>query len=267
VRKSPARILLALIVVLAVWKTSCSRREQSKESAGPAPVQVPQDLVDGVALEIVFDTSGSMKDSVRDAAGGQTPKYVIAARALDNVVDKLEAYVHGGAPGLPRRLECGLVRFDGAKVRDVVALGRFDPASLRAFARDFKTPDGTTPLGRALDRAGRALLESKMLRKHVIVISDGENKSGPAPEQVFSDLKRLAQASGVAIGVHFVAFDVDAEIFADLERGGAGIFAAADEAELDRGLGTILEREVLLEVEDAPAPEPQEPARQGTPVR
>ena len=38
---------------------------------------------EGVALAIVYDTSGSMKDPVRDAAGKSSPKYVIANRALD----------------------------------------------------------------------------------------------------------------------------------------------------------------------------------------
>src|SRR5690242_18344999 len=51
---------------------------------------------EGVALAIVYDTSGSMKESVPDASGGSSPKYVIANRALKAVTRQLEAYATNG---------------------------------------------------------------------------------------------------------------------------------------------------------------------------
>jgi hypothetical protein len=44
-----------------------------------------------IALAIVYDTSGSMKESVRDGSGKPAPKYVVANRALDAVVNRLQS--------------------------------------------------------------------------------------------------------------------------------------------------------------------------------
>src|SRR3974390_3046129 len=47
---------------------------------------------EGVALAIIYDTSGSMRDPVPDQNGGSSPKYVIANRALKAVADQIEAF-------------------------------------------------------------------------------------------------------------------------------------------------------------------------------
>src|SRR5579863_6684713 len=47
---------------------------------------------DGVAVAILYDTSGSMKEPVADATGGTAPKYVIANRALLAVTQQLQAF-------------------------------------------------------------------------------------------------------------------------------------------------------------------------------
>src|SRR6266496_1398993 len=47
---------------------------------------------EGVALAIVYDTSGSMKDPVQDQSGGIAPKYVIANRALLKVAKQIQAF-------------------------------------------------------------------------------------------------------------------------------------------------------------------------------
>ena len=46
------------------------------------PAQALQAAEDGVALAIIYDTSGSMGEQVPDASGRNAPKYVIANRAL-----------------------------------------------------------------------------------------------------------------------------------------------------------------------------------------
>ena len=67
------KIILSLAVITALVAsehgTSCRAAEE-----------------DGVALAIIYDTSGSMHDSVRDTTGRLSPKYTIANRALKNAV-------------------------------------------------------------------------------------------------------------------------------------------------------------------------------------
>src|ERR1039458_6938041 len=66
---------------------------------------------DGVALAIIYDTSGSMHDSVRDSTGRMSPKYVIANRALTARAEQIQAHATNSAGGAPRRFAVGLFVF------------------------------------------------------------------------------------------------------------------------------------------------------------
>src|SRR6516225_3809264 len=72
---------------------------------------------DGVALAIIYDTSGSMRETVRNNTGGFSPKYVIANRALLKIVDQIEAFATNNAADAPRTVHAGLFTFanNGAK--------------------------------------------------------------------------------------------------------------------------------------------------------
>src|SRR5206468_11465262 len=47
---------------------------------------------DGIALAVVFDTSGSMHDSIATGTGGHDPKYRVAQRAFTSVIDRLDRF-------------------------------------------------------------------------------------------------------------------------------------------------------------------------------
>src|SRR5437867_8799076 len=47
---------------------------------------------EGVALAIVYDTSGSMQEPVRDKDGKSAPKYAIADRALIAIAKQIETF-------------------------------------------------------------------------------------------------------------------------------------------------------------------------------
>src|SRR5208283_848178 len=68
---------------------------------------------DGVALAIIYDTSGSMHDAVRDTSGRSAPKYIIANRALAAVAKQIQAFATSSAGGAPRKVEAGLFVFSG----------------------------------------------------------------------------------------------------------------------------------------------------------
>src|SRR5882762_3152557 len=47
---------------------------------------------DGIAVAIVYDTSGSMRQAVRAANNKMSPKYVIANRALASIIDRIQTF-------------------------------------------------------------------------------------------------------------------------------------------------------------------------------
>jgi len=207
---------------------------------------------EGVALAIVYDNSGSMKQPVRDEHGKMTPKYVIAQRALQAVVKQLQTFAAKPGTGAPRKFEAGLFVFRGNGARELVKFGPFDPNAVQEWTDHLPLPSTGTPLGNALTQAGQAVLNSKLARKHVLVITDGVNTVGPDPSVTMPKLKQQAGQEHANLSVHFVAFDVDAKVFAPVKQLGATVVGAVDEKQLNTQLEFILQRKILLEDEEPP---------------
>jgi len=216
------------------------------------PARTSAAETDGVALAIVYDTSGSMSEKVRDTTGKLSPKYVIANRALEHIASRIQTFATNNPGGGPRNIQAGLFVFEGHGVKPAVKFGRFDAAAFQEFARSFSSPIGGTPLGNALTAAGGTVLDSGLTRKHVLIITDGMNTVGPQPAAVLPGLKQKAEARQTSLSVHFVAFDVDAQVFSGVKKLGATVLSAADETELNRQLEFILEKKILLEEEEPP---------------
>jgi len=207
---------------------------------------------DGVALAIVYDTSGSMKETVKTSDGKQSPKYVIANRALLKVVDQIQSFATNNSNDAPRKIDAGMFIFSNGTVKEAVKFGPFDPSAMRQFAGSFSRPDGNTPLGNALSTASKCVLDSPLARKHVLFITDGINTVGPKPEAVMPAILKRAQSSGSVLSVHFVAFDVAANEFKGVKKLGATVVGASDETELNTQLNFILQKHILLESEELP---------------
>lgn len=216
----------------------------------PGPSRLLAAEQEGVALAIVYDTSGSMGETVRDKEGKQSPKYVIANRALIAVVRQIEAFAKNNQAS--RKVEAGLFTFQGERAREAVDFGPFNAEAFVNWARNFSRPNGNTPLGNALSTASRFVLNSPLKRKHVLVITDGLNTAGPRPENVFPGIKDEAARKQTLVSVHFVAFDVDAKQFAPLKKLGATVVGAADENQLSSQLQIIMQEKILLEDEEPP---------------
>jgi hypothetical protein len=221
---------------------------------GPGSGRLRAAEEDGVALAIIYDTSGSMKDPPKQDSRGSSPKYVIANHALLAVTKQIQTFATNNAAGPPRRIDAGLFVFQGQGAREAVKFGPFDPAALQQFAEHFSTPSGNTPLGNALVIASRPVLSSPLSHKHILVITDGMNTAGPPPENVLPRLKKLAEQKHTALSVHFVAFDVNAKVFDPVKKLDATVVSAADESQLNTQLDYILKRKILLEEEEAPKP-------------
>jgi len=207
---------------------------------------------DGVALAVIYDTSGSMKDPVPDNDGHPSPKYLIANRALIAIANKIQAFTTNTATGSPREIQAGLFIFSGDTASEAVKFGPFNASAFRDWARHFSVPKGNTPLGNSLSVASRAVLDSPLPRKHVLVITDGVNTSGPQPAGVLPRIQQQAEVKRAAISVHFVAFDVNAKVFDSVKKLGATVVGAADEKQLNSQLDFILQHKILLEEEEKP---------------
>jgi hypothetical protein len=202
---------------------------------------------DGVALGILYDTSGSMSEAVPNSHGSTSPKYVIANRAVLAIVKQIQAFTTNGVTGAPRTVDVGLFTFSKDGAQEVVKLGPFDPGAIEKWVEDFSKPAGATPLGNALRTASQAVMDSPMPRKHVLVITDGANTVGPAPDQVLPAINRAAEKKQDSLFVHFIAFDVDAKVFNGVKKQGASVASAADETQLNSQLDFILQNQILLE--------------------
>ena len=207
-------------------------------------------LEEGVALAIVYDTSGSMLEPVRDKNGASTPKYVIANRALIAVARQIEVFAKATSPAAPRKIHTALFIFDGTNSRAEIKLGPFDAGAIQNWAKGFTKPIGGTPLGNAVSAAASAVNNSPLSHKHVLVITDGANTIGPTPAAVMPQLTKDAEAKQATLAFHFVAFDVAAAVFEPAKKLGATVVSAADETQLNTQLGFILEHKILLEAED-----------------
>ncbi len=230
--------LLVVLTGLAILGAGSARTSAAEE--------------EGVALAIIYDTSGSMHESVRDASGRASPKYVIANRALIAVAKQIQTFATNNVTGTPRKIQAGLFVFDRDSAREAVKFGPFDAEALESFARSFSTPSGNTPLGNALTVASRKVLSSPLPRKHVLIITDGMNTAGPTPAAVLPRLKQQAKQKESGLSVHFVAFDVDAKVFDPVKKLGATVVGAGDEKQLNSQLEFILQKKILLEEEEAP---------------
>src|SRR5436190_2894687 len=89
---------------------------------------------EGVALAIVYDTSGSMKETVRDKHGNATPKFVIANRALVSVAGQIQNFVTNSPDGAPRKVDAALFVFAGDGARAAIDLAPFDANAIRNWA-------------------------------------------------------------------------------------------------------------------------------------
>ncbi len=207
---------------------------------------------EGVALAIIYDTSGSMINPVKDNRGQMTPKHVIARRSLAAVINHVEHFVTNANPGPARQVQTGLIVFRNGKAVTAVNLGNFNPGAMRQATDQLTRPAGGTPLGNAARLGANAVLNSNLNRKHVLVITDGENTVGPDPAAVLPQLLREAGQRKQSLFFHFVAFDVEAKVFDAVKKSGATVVGAADEKQLNEQLEFIIEKKVLLEAETPP---------------
>jgi Mg-chelatase subunit ChlD len=256
VNRQNLRLVLGLVAIVVMFK-ACDRdpgqenrlgerearvaREVDQQLTPPAGVEVK----DGLAAAIAIDVSGSMDEEVAGQNGRKEPKIDIARRAALDLVEQFAAYAraHPDEPVQLAIYEFSRRRGD-ADCRTVVPMGAPDrERAAAAIAR--LDADGGTPIGQAMITAKRALDDTGLTRRHLLVVTDGENTDGVAPDSVAVAIGKRPEAERPSI--YFVAFDVEASRFSRVRDAGGLILSAANAAELNTTLDTLLSDKILVE--------------------
>ena len=245
------------IVLVAVAAFNMCRREggsgEGGEALGRTDRRIDEQLAqastaaprEGLAAAIVIDVSGSMDDKVRSENGRDEPKIEIARRAARDLVEQFARYAddHPDEPVL-----LGIYEFsdrDGMPdARPVVPMGKPDRARAASALNSMRAKGGT-PIGNAMIAAKRELDATGLTRRHLLVVTDGENTEGFAPERVASAINRRPEAERPSL--YFVAFDVAASRFDGVRDAGGLVLGAANAVELNARLDALLRGQILLE--------------------
>lgn len=215
----------------------------SAHAAAGADNATPLRAADRIAVAVVFDTSGSMRQPLAKAAGGQEPKYLAAQRAFEAVITRLDAFTKGPAA---KPLAVGIYVFRGREAVVAEPLAPFDAARLRRWVRAIQ-PDAATPLGDALYLAGRDLLATPAASRHLLVLTDGANTDGRKPDAALDMIQQAAARKQTPVFTHIIALDIAPAVFAALQKRGATLIGAADEQQLHAQFDFILEEKILVE--------------------
>lgn len=208
----------------------------------PADGAPPPALREGLAAAILIDTSGSMDRRAPDSAG--ETKLEVARRAAMDLVDQFAKYAadHKNEPVL-----LGIFEFSGRAgedSREVVPMAPPDRDRAARAIADMRA-DGGTPIGSAMIRAKRALDATGLTRRHLLVVTDGENTDGHEPGDVTAAIGRRPPEERPSI--YFVAFDIAANRFNQVRDAGGLVLGAATGKELGSTLDALLTGKILIE--------------------
>jgi hypothetical protein len=217
-------------------------RESSALDARLAPESAVAER-EGLAAAILIDVSGSMKE--RAGRESDQPKIVSARRAALDLVDQFARYAddHKGEP-----VQLGIYAFsdvDGQPdLREVIPMGAPDRARA-ASAVGAMEAEGGTPIGSAMIAGKKALDATGLSRRHLLVVTDGENTTGPGPGEVAAAIARRPTTEQPSI--YFVAFDIAASRFDGVRNAGGLVLEAANAKALNETLDSLLRGKILIE--------------------
>ena len=249
-RLAPAAAALALIGACgqgpqpATHQTSTGRinLQDKRLLEALAPASTPSQR-SGLAAAIMIDVSGSMGKSPRR---GSDPKIASARRSALDLVDQFARYAkdHPSEPVL-----LGIYEFSARRgqpsAREILPMGPPPARARAAEAIAGMKASGDTPIGEAMIAGKRALDATGLSRRHLLVITDGENTEGFEPGEVATALAQRPETERPS--VYFVAFDIEASRFDEVKEQGALVLEAADSHGLNQTLDMLLRGEILVE--------------------
>jgi Mg-chelatase subunit ChlD len=249
------RVAAAMVVALAFAAGACEREAGEAGEDGPSRTErrIDEELGpageipprEGLAAAILIDVSGSMDEEVEGPDGREARKIDVARRAARDLVEQFARYAddHPGEPVL-----LGLYEFserdDQPDCRAVIEMGAPDRARADAALKRMRAQGGT-PIGNAMMTAKRQLDATGLSRRHLLVVTDGENTDGFDPDDVTRVINRRPEAERPSI--YFVAFDIDERRFTRVRDAGALLLGATDARDLNDTLDSLLRGQILIE--------------------
>jgi Ca-activated chloride channel family protein len=242
-------IVLIVLAVVAVFRRANQSDAPDDDSRSPSaidtaltPAQAAAER-DGLAAAILIDVSGSMEQPAGKGSG--VAKIVSARRAAQDLVEQFARYAddHKGEPVLLGIYEFS-TRSGQPDCREVMPMGPPDRARASAAIAQMQ-PKGGTPIGAAMVTGKLALDATGLSRRHMLVVTDGENTDGFTPEQVSAAIARRPSMEQPSI--YFVAFDIAASRFDAVRNSGGLVLEAADARALNETLDTLLRGKILIE--------------------
>jgi len=245
--------LIALIVVVKMYDRDRNETPRSESGENRADRQLAEQLTpsgpveqkEGLAAAILIDVSGSMDESVAGVDGKKEKKIAIARRAALDLVGQFASYAadHQDEP-----VQLGIFEFSRRRgdpdCRPVVPMGAADRERAAAAIAGLEA-DGGTPIGQAMVTAKLALDKTGLTRRHLLVVTDGENTDGVEPDRVAVAIGKRPEIERPAI--YFVAFDVDAGRFNTVRNAGGLVLSASNATELNSTLDSLLRGKILVE--------------------
>jgi hypothetical protein len=257
-RRRRPRILFIGIILFVIWAARRDRGGNGPDDPEPddrpsrAEQRLDQSLTppaaiaprEGLAAAILIDTSGSMYEEISTGAGDEA-KLVTARRAAANLVEQFARYANDHPD---ETVLVGLYEFSERSrqpdCRPIVPMGPPDLGRARDALIELRAR-GNTPIGNAMIVAKQQLDATGLTRRHLLVVTDGENTEGYEPEAVTAAINRRPEAERPSM--YFVAFDVDARRFERVRDAGALLLGAANARELTDTLDTLLRGKILVE--------------------
>lgn len=197
---------------------------------------------DKIAIQIVFDNSGSMADSIPNSSAS---KFESGKQALIKIADQIDNFINRN-PGV--EVYVGVLTFGKGRDSDnrsyvVKPLHPYNRKTFDLAVESIPSPGGNTPLGETIDTAYSRFMNGSDVKRHIFVITDGQQNGKIRMEDV------IAKNNGYS-GIYFVAFDVNAKVFDASKEQGAFITQADDTAQLFTQVFEIFNSKILLEKEE-----------------
>lgn len=217
---------------------------------------------DGLAAVVLVDVSGSMHDRIK---GERRRKIEAAQAAATDLVGAFQRYAaaHADTPVLVGVYEFSR-RGGEPSARTVVSIGPPNAPSAGTAIKGMKTGGGT-PIGDAMVEARLALDRTGLKRRHLLVVTDGENTDGSDPAVVARVLER--QKDDIRAPLYFVAFDVDANAFDGVKKAGGLLLPAKSSSELAATFDELLSEQILVEAPRMQVETPATPVEPPKPPR
>jgi Mg-chelatase subunit ChlD len=196
----------------------------------------------GIAVAILIDNSGSMNDPTPEDR--DLPKAFVARAAVAAMLDETQQFTRAH-PDVP--VKVAILRFSGEReVVTMLPMARYDSAAVRAALERMPRPRDGTAIGAALQAGCVAVTRAGAFRKHLLVVTDGQNTDGLPPDVVGPEIWRRSNGS---VHLHFVAFDTDSARFGFLQDVQGSLLAAGNGARLRSALDEIYQQRILAESE------------------